>query len=294
MSLLLLLRNRPAPKSLSTKDYAIWDQQDNEQNKDPGPQQQKTVESTLQNQLGFLMRKTWRTPTPVGCIMQYVGNTAPIGWLLCDGASYSISNYPDLYEIIGDTYGGSSVAFNVPNFAGRVPVGEGSLAEGSTTYTHEMGDVSGETYHVLTVGEMPSHNHDISDNGHYHTGTTDVSGSHTHTGTADISGDHTHDHNGGGGDYQGATGLAISSNFDTPGSIDDDGGQEVNVKDIATLEIQNAGNHGHNLTINPSGDHKHGITTTTNTTGIYVKNTGGGLKHNNMQPYVVVRYIIKW
>jgi microcystin-dependent protein len=225
MSLLLLLRNRPAPApaSISTKDYNIWDQPTLDA--DPGPQQQKSRESTIQNQLGFLMRKTWRTPNPVGCIMQYVGNNAPIGWLFCDGAAYSRVDYSDLYAIISTTYGGSGSTFNVPNFSGRVPVGAGAINDGTGVYTHGMGDSSGETYHQLTESEMPSHNHTSNSNG--------------------------------------TLGLATSNGFNTNNGTDlDNSAGELNIVDPAVA-----------LTIN---------------------NTGGGQKHNNMQPYVVVRYIIRY
>ena len=36
-----------------------------------------------------------------------------------------------------------------------------------------------------------------------------------------------------------------------------------------------------------------GVTVNTNTTGISIQNTGGGQAHNNLQPYMALRYIIK-
>jgi microcystin-dependent protein len=229
MSLLLLLRNRPAPKSVSTKDYNIWDQESLDA--DVGPQQQKTVEATLQNQLGFLMRKTWRTPTPVGCIMQYVGNNAPIGWLFCDGAAYSQQEYSDLYAIIGTTYGDDKEGtFRVPNFAGRVPIGAGTINDGTGTYVHSMGDSSGETYHTLTVGEMPEHNHTYND--------------------------------------------------------------------VAWREAGGSGNIGYGSGSSDGDNRNYWRDINGNLSNIPVNldtgSKGGDQKHNNMQPYVVVRYIIRY
>ena len=58
---LLLLKGRKTPASVTPKyvsnDYAIWDQP--EFDKDPGPEEQKKHVDTVENQLGFLMRKTW-------------------------------------------------------------------------------------------------------------------------------------------------------------------------------------------------------------------------------------------
>jgi len=41
------------------------------------------------------------------------------GWLLCDGTSYSVSDYPNLFNIIGYIFGGSGDNFNVPNCSGK-------------------------------------------------------------------------------------------------------------------------------------------------------------------------------
>lgn len=50
-------------------------------------------------------------PLPVGTVLPFAGAPAltggqlPYGWLPCDGTSYNIADYPDLYKIIGTTYG---------------------------------------------------------------------------------------------------------------------------------------------------------------------------------------------
>ena len=45
----------------------------------------------------------------------YSLRTEKEGWLLCDGTSYSTTDYPDLFTVIGYTFGGSNSQFNVPN-----------------------------------------------------------------------------------------------------------------------------------------------------------------------------------
>jgi len=63
---------------------------------------------------------------PIGTVLSFAGQTAPHGYLLADGASYSTADYPDLYAVIGNTYGGDSTNFNVPNLVDK-------FIQGSTT-----------------------------------------------------------------------------------------------------------------------------------------------------------------
>lgn len=71
------------------------------------------------------------TSTPVGIIQPFASDTnIPRGYLLCDGASYPTADYPDLYAVIGNTYGGDSTNFNVPNLVDK-------FIQGSTTSGEE-------------------------------------------------------------------------------------------------------------------------------------------------------------
>ena len=56
--------------------------------------------------------------TPIGAILPHAAafGNIPSGYLLCDGTNYLKSDYPDLENIIGVTYGGSNgLNFNVPD-----------------------------------------------------------------------------------------------------------------------------------------------------------------------------------
>ena len=64
--------------------------------------------------------------TPVGCIFPFAGTNLPAGYILCNGASYKVADYPDLYAVIGNTYGGNTTNFNVPNLIDK-------FIQGSTT-----------------------------------------------------------------------------------------------------------------------------------------------------------------
>ncbi|MBE2985557.1 tail fiber protein [Campylobacter sp. RM12920] len=43
-------------------------------------------------------------------------STTPAGFLVCDGRSLAKSEYPELFAVIGYTYGGSEESFNIPTF----------------------------------------------------------------------------------------------------------------------------------------------------------------------------------
>lgn len=64
--------------------------------------------------------------TPIGSVIPYAHATTPTGYLNCDGSSYSITTYSDLFNIIGYTYGGSLGNFNVPDYRGVFLRGSGT------------------------------------------------------------------------------------------------------------------------------------------------------------------------
>lgn len=45
---------------------------------------------------------------PIGGIMPFAGSNVPYGYLLCDGSEVERAKYPDLYDIIGNTYSRTS------------------------------------------------------------------------------------------------------------------------------------------------------------------------------------------
>lgn len=66
---------------------------------------------------------------PIGVIQAFSGQTAPNGYLLCNGASYKVADYPDLYAVIGNTYGGDTENFNVPNLIDKFIQGSATSGE---------------------------------------------------------------------------------------------------------------------------------------------------------------------
>ena len=92
----------------------------------------------------------------IGAIVPF-GGAIPVGALACDGTSYLRSDYPDLFAVIGTTWGAADgTHFNVPDLRGRALVGAGT---GSGLSPRALGDALGEENHQLTVGELASHVH---------------------------------------------------------------------------------------------------------------------------------------
>ncbi len=53
---------------------------------------------------------------PIGIIVPYASSTPPDGWLLCNGATLSRTEYSELFEVIGTKYGTlGSNTFKLPN-----------------------------------------------------------------------------------------------------------------------------------------------------------------------------------
>ena len=200
---------------------------------------------------------------PAGVISQYAGATAPSGYLLCTGQTLLASDYQDLFNAIGYTYGGSGSSFVIPNLQNRVPVGKGSDTEFDT-----LGETGGEKTVTLQTTHVPSHTHTFS-------GTTSGESGHTH-GVAGISG-----LNGSGSGY-----LALQTdgnlvwyrgNGTTWASGQGAGGSTPGMSIGGSQSTTTGGSSGHTHTYS----------------GTTSAGSGSGTAHNNLQPYIVLNYIIK-
>lgn len=204
---------------------------------------------------------------PTGAVLTYAGSTAPSGYLLCDGSTFNGDQYPELRDVVGDTYGThSGTSYYLPNLKGRIPVGR----DAAQTEFDAMGETGGAKTHTLTTTEMPSHTH--TQNAHTHT-----QDAHKHSMYFDSqdagSHRHTYDYENTGSAFRGT--AAPTANTAT-------------VANTATGNTSYAGTHNHLI----AGDTFDTTATNQNTTATN-QNTGGGGAHNNLQPYVVLNYIIK-
>lgn len=117
---------------------------------------------------------------PIGMIIDFAGLTIPAGWLLCYGQAVSRTTYSLLFDALGTTFGSGdgSTTFNLPDFRGRVAAGRddmGGTDAGRLSFfgsvAKSLGGILGAASHVLTIAQMPSHNHG---------GATGAGGSHNH------------------------------------------------------------------------------------------------------------------
>lgn len=114
---------------------------------------------------------------PVGEVSTWMTDTAPDGWLICDGQSVSRTTYADLFALWGEGFGAGdgTTTFNLPDFRFRSPIGTGSNFD--ETVSIGVGGQYGTETATLGEEELPAHNHAITDPGHNH-GITDPG--HTH------------------------------------------------------------------------------------------------------------------
>lgn len=115
------------------------------------------VKASDMNEIKSVVNENAASLVPTGSIMQFAGNQAPAGWIICDGSTISRTTYAELFSIIGTTFGSGdgSTTFNIPNLKGKVPVG----LDTSDTDFDTLGETGGEKKHTMTVDELVSHTH---------------------------------------------------------------------------------------------------------------------------------------
>jgi microcystin-dependent protein len=253
----------------------------------------------------------------------YAGSSAPSGYLLCDGQSLdSVTNteYAPLYGVIGTTYGGSGAsAFSVPNLKGKIPVG----LDSTQTEFDALGETGGAKTHTLTSAEVPLHTH-TTNIGHGHANTlaapahthnighghasTLAAPAHTHSidppNTATTTDAHFHATNTAGDAGSFLSGTTNNYRYtDTSGSTlntaSDTHGHDVNIAAFtsggasataltgAVTDLPTTASGGASATALT------GAVTDLATTDVTSSSSGSGGAHNNLQPYIVLNYIIK-
>lgn len=113
----------------------------------------------------------------IGTILPWPIGFAPDGWLFCQGQTLQITQYQALFSLISNQYGGDGrTTFALPDLRARVPLGVGAGASGTnyalaqkggnetlalkasgTLAGNLTGSATGSA--TLTMANMPVHNH---------------------------------------------------------------------------------------------------------------------------------------
>ena len=126
---------------------------------------------------------------PIGAIMPFAGINVPYGYLLCDGSEVERTKYSDLYDVVGNYYGATSIgvnSFKLPDLRGRFPLGRDNMDNGGTvpnedggyldsgggpanrvsgTAANTIGGSGGGATESLTIRNLPDHEHTMRQEG---------------------------------------------------------------------------------------------------------------------------------
>lgn len=198
---------------------------------------------------------------PAGIIMPFAGTVAPEGYLFCDGSAVSRTTYATLFGVIGTTFGAGdgSSTFNLPDLSGRVPLG--------VSQSHALGTTGGSETVTLTESELPAHVHEVPQHGHADT-ITATTPAFSHSITQPV-----FQYNSPNGGAAGGAVSGPSASFNSANTATATRSTNVAVSAHDTVactmsgSVENAGAFDSNK-------------------------VGGGLSHNNMQPFIAMAYII--
>lgn len=221
---------------------------------------------------------------PTGSVQAFAGATAPTGWLLSYGQAVSRSTYSDLFAVIGTTYGAGdgSTTFNLPDLRGRAVAGDDDMGgtaanrlQVSTTITTTSGSASATVGSAtgLAIGMRV-----VASSVAAGTTITAISGT-----TVTLSANAT------------AAGTALAARFSMLGDaqvLGSAGGAQVHQQVTAEMPA-----HTHTFAALTSRNTSLGgsetIADTSSNTTMTTASAGGGLAHNNVQPTILLNYIIK-
>lgn len=217
---------------------------------------------------------------PFGTIKMYAGVEAgvPADYVLCNGQAINRSTFFALFRVIGTTYGAGNgtTTFNVPDLRGRVVVGldnMGGSDAGILTAANTLGGTGGAEAVAIDTTMMPAHTHTVVSHTHaidhdHGSASTTSDGAHTHTSPA-----------GGGTQYMITDGTTIG--------VAPPAGFLLRWPISGTYtDTASGGAHSHTFDMPAFTGASGAATPATNS-------TGGGLAHNNMQPYMLMNYIMR-
>lgn len=241
---------------------------------------------------------------PTGTIQAYASSSAPNGWLNADGSAVSRTTYAALFAVIGTSWGSGdgSTTFNVPNMKGSTPIGYGQRTE---TFTFAADTAVDPSTDIITV----------SSNDYLHTGqAVALTGSSLPTGLSattyyiiresattirlatsvananegtdvDITGD-------------GSSTATLTLTLTSRTLAGEGGSENDSITDLEMPSHTHTVRRAGSLSSSNSAFAEASLVTDANTVNTFstpaINGAGSDSATNNMQPYVVVNYIIKY
>ena len=224
--------------------------------------------SVLRSSLSTIINDLADVLNPPGTPVPLLSTVIPEGYGFFDGVPLSSALYPKLSAAWLSTFGGSGGNFNVPS----IPEGTSLVQMGNGSYI--LGAMGGSKTHTLTNAEVPDHNHTQNAHNHTQDSHNHTQNSHNHTQDAHSHTTQIYGTNASDGSYAGTT----------PGTNN----QVANTYTPAqTSNSVTATNQAATATNQAATATNQVATATNNAT------TGGGGAHNNMPPYIAVKWIFR-
>lgn len=95
----------------------------------------------------------------LGIIRMFMGTYAPENYKFCDGTLLKIKDYTQLFDVIGNKFGGDGVTyFALPDLRLRAPLGTGT---GPGMTPRHLAEKGGQDLVGLTEAQLPPHSHNF-------------------------------------------------------------------------------------------------------------------------------------
>jgi len=193
--------------------------------------------------------------TPVGTVVPFAGLSAPANWLFCFGQNISRTTYAALFAAISTTYGAGdgSTTFTLPDLRGRVVAGQDDMGGSSANrLTGQSGGLDGDALGAAGGAET----HVLSE--------------------AQLA---AHDH---------LVDMGAAINTGAGGSHSHSFGYGDRNKSGDGQAVSDLSHTGLTKTTSTVGSHTHTVDIPAFNSG----NAGSGSAHNNVQPTLILNYMI--
>ena len=198
-----------------------------------------------------------QSQTPPGTVLASLSPTVPAGFVLCYGQLLSRAAYPGIYMAIGTAFGAGdgSTTFQMPDFRGTTLAGADNMGGAARNILTSFGN-NGQS--LGAMGGEQSHVLSVAELAAHNHGITDPGHGHSYN-------DPGHSHS-----YQETNNTNYYAQTNSPTANTNAGAYGAQT-----------GGSGTNIGINNSA------------TGISVNSQGSSTPHNNVQPTIIVNWIMK-